>query len=165
MLLQPNLENLVQYTEQVAGHPSSISQDATGGLIIKPTNQIELDFYESTAQTLCPGLIGRWTPKFYGTLRLAGKLAEPIAEGQQEGIKIEPFEGEKPSVVLENIAHRFVKPNIIDIKLGTQFWDEDSSAEKVERMTKASAATTSQETGVRLTGFKVRSIALLYYMS
>lgn len=150
--MAPDLTNLSSYDGQVAGHPSSISQDQTGGLIIKPTNQLELDFYESTAPLLLPGFVGHWTPKFYGTLRLQGQLQGEQVLGES---KIEPFEGEAPSVVLENVAHRFVRPNIIDIKLGTQFWDEDSSQDKVERMKKASMQTTSGETGVRLTGFQV----------
>ena len=150
--MAPDLTNLTTYEGQVAGHPASISQDATGGLIIKPTNQLELDFYETTAPSLMPDFVGHWTPKFYGTLRLQGQLKEEQSVGE---MKIEPFEGQAPSVVLENVAHRFVKPNIIDIKLGTQFWDEQSSEDKVERMKKASKETTSFETGVRLTGFQV----------
>lgn len=59
------------------------------------------------------------------------------------------------SIVLENVAHKFVKPNIIDIKLGKVLYDEDASEEKRERMIKTALATTSYETGVRLTGFQV----------
>jgi inositol-polyphosphate multikinase len=58
-------------------------------------------------------------------------------------------------LVLENLTYRFKRPNVLDIKLGTQLFDEDASPEKQERMTKAAAATTSKETGVRLTGFQV----------
>lgn len=59
------------------------------------------------------------------------------------------------SIVLENLAFTFNKPNIIDIKLGTVLFDQDASAEKRERMEKAARATTSHETGIRLTGFQV----------
>ena len=64
---------------------------------------------------------------------------------------------ETQSIVLENLAQYFVKPNIIDFKLGQQFWDEDSSEDKKKRMDEATAATTSGETGMRLTGCQVRS--------
>ena len=57
--------------------------------------------------------------------------------------------------MLQNLTHRFVRPNVIDIKIGTQLWDNDSSPEKVERMKQAAKATTSLETGVRWTGFQV----------
>lgn len=58
-------------------------------------------------------------------------------------------------LVLENLTHRFLHPNVLDIKLGTQLFDEDATEEKKARMTKAAAASTSGEKGVRLTGFQV----------
>jgi 1D-myo-inositol-tetrakisphosphate 5-kinase/inositol-polyphosphate multikinase len=48
-----------------------------------------------------------------------------------------------------------LKPNILDIKLGTKLYDDDASEEKKARMIQAAAATTSFTTGVRLTGFQV----------
>jgi 1D-myo-inositol-tetrakisphosphate 5-kinase/inositol-polyphosphate multikinase len=57
--------------------------------------------------------------------------------------------------VLENLSHRFRKPNILDIKLGTILYDETASEEKRLRMEKTAKDTTSFETGVRLTGFSV----------
>lgn len=62
-------------------------------------------------------------------------------------------------LVLENLTYRFVRPNVLDIKLGTQLFDEDASPEKQARMTKAAAASTSKETGVRLTGFQVSTLS------
>lgn len=60
------------------------------------------------------------------------------------------------SIVLENITNRFTKPNILDIKLGTIFYDDRASPEKVARMIETAKNTTSLETGMRLTGFQVR---------
>lgn len=60
-----------------------------------------------------------------------------------------------PEIVLENIAYPFIKPNILDIKLGTVLYDDDATPEKKERMDKTARETTSHETGVRLTGFQV----------
>lgn len=59
------------------------------------------------------------------------------------------------SLVIENAAHGFLKPNIIDIKLGTILWDEAAPPAKKERMVNTARRTTSGETGVRLTGFQV----------
>jgi 1D-myo-inositol-tetrakisphosphate 5-kinase/inositol-polyphosphate multikinase len=59
--------------------------------------------------------------------------------------------------VLQNLTHHFVRPCVMDVKLGQQFWDEDSSEEKVKRMEEATKSTTSATTGVRLTGFQVCS--------
>lgn len=58
-------------------------------------------------------------------------------------------------LVLENLAHRFVRPNVLDIKLGTQLWDDDATMEKRERMERVARTTTSATTGIRLTGFQV----------
>lgn len=59
--------------------------------------------------------------------------------------------------MLENLSHQFAKPNILDIKLGTVLYDQDASADKRARMEKTARETTSLETGVRLTGFQVRT--------
>lgn len=63
-------------------------------------------------------------------------------------------------LVLENLTFRFLHPNVLDIKLGTQLYDDDATEEKKERMRKAAASCTSEETGVRLTGFQVRPLFL-----
>lgn len=60
-----------------------------------------------------------------------------------------------PRIVLQNLTFGYDKPNVCDIKLGTQLWDEDASAEKRQRMEKAAANTTSGSHGVRLTGWQV----------
>ncbi|KAL9940793.1 hypothetical protein V8E36_000281 [Tilletia maclaganii] len=58
------------------------------------------------------------------------------------------------ALVLENILHGFIAPNVLDIKLGTQLWDENATAEKRERMIQAAQTCTSGEFGVRLTGWQ-----------
>jgi 1D-myo-inositol-tetrakisphosphate 5-kinase/inositol-polyphosphate multikinase len=58
---------------------------------------------------------------------------------------------------LENLTAPFLKPNILDIKLGTVLYDEAASPEKVARMIATAQRTTSLETGIRLTGFQVHS--------
>ena len=64
------------------------------------------------------------------------------------------------SIVLENLSHPFLKPNILDIKLGTVLHDDSASEEKRARMIKTAKETTSFETGIRLTGFKVSMLVL-----
>lgn len=61
-------------------------------------------------------------------------------------------------LVIENLTHPFLKPNVLDIKLGTILHDEFASPDKKERMQRKARETTSGETGVRLTGFQVRRI-------
>lgn len=64
--------------------------------------------------------------------------------------------------MLENLSYTFLKPNILDIKLGTVLYGPDASPEKVERMKRVAADTTSLETGVRLTGFQVCRVVSLH---
>lgn len=70
-------------------------------------------------------------------------------------------------ILIENLtaetptAGGFVRPTVIDLKLGTQMWDPDSSEEKKERMEKVSKETTTGRWGVRITGGKVRLPFLL----
>ena len=61
-------------------------------------------------------------------------------------------------MVLENLSFGFLKPNILDVKLGTVLYDDTAPPDKVARMEKAARSTTSFETGVRLTGFQVSSL-------
>jgi 1D-myo-inositol-tetrakisphosphate 5-kinase/inositol-polyphosphate multikinase len=62
-------------------------------------------------------------------------------------------------VVLKNLSHVFIRPNVIDVKLGTVLWDAHAIPEKRARMERAARETTSFATGIRLTGFKVFNIS------
>ena len=67
------------------------------------------------------------------------------------------------SIVLENVSATFIKPCILDIKLGTALYDDSANEDKKERMIKAARETTSLETGVRLTGFMVRESTICVF--
>ena len=62
------------------------------------------------------------------------------------------------SIVLENLTFPFLRPNILDVKLGTVLYAEGAPADKVARMEKTARETTSASTGIRLTGFQVRDL-------
>jgi 1D-myo-inositol-tetrakisphosphate 5-kinase/inositol-polyphosphate multikinase len=57
-------------------------------------------------------------------------------------------------IVLENITNGFKKPNVLDLKLGAQLWDEDSKPEKRARLDAVSAKTTSGSLGFRIAGMR-----------
>lgn len=57
--------------------------------------------------------------------------------------------------MLENVSHPFVRPNVLDVKLGTVLYEATASEEKRKRMEEQARNTTTLETGVRLTGFQV----------
>ncbi|KAI1790448.1 SAICAR synthase-like protein [Ganoderma leucocontextum] len=146
---------------QVGGHPGVLTSE-DGSLLIKPAHPTEVAFYQSVIAD--PGFapLRPFVPKFYGTLRLEGKVDEGAAAADDVGsIRVVEVttEVEKESLVLENLSHTFVKPNILDIKLGTVLYGDDASPEKRARMEKTARETTSLETGVRLTGFQVHDLA------
>ncbi|KAJ7134847.1 hypothetical protein C8R44DRAFT_829198 [Mycena epipterygia] len=132
---------------QVGGHANSVLTTEDDMLLIKQALPLELQFYQAVTAAAEPELdaLRPYIPKFLGTLALEGELDtdKPASETTIN------------SLVLENLAHPFVKPNILDIKLGTVLYDESAPPDKVERMLKTAEATTSLKTGMRLTGFQV----------
>ncbi|KAF8344128.1 uncharacterized protein EI90DRAFT_2900891 [Cantharellus anzutake] len=150
----------IPLSSQVGGHAGVLSSQ-DGSLIIKPCLHEELEFYTTLAAAQAAIIAGEdlpfqalapWAPKFYGTLKLEGEI-DRQGTATEDGVSVmKPVEG---SLVLENVSHPFFKPNILDIKLGTVLYESDASPEKIERMTRTAKATTSFETGVRLTGFQV----------
>ena len=61
------------------------------------------------------------------------------------------------AIVLENVAAGFVKPNILDVKLGSRLWDEDAPLEKRRRLDKVAEQTTSSTLGFRIAGMKTHN--------
>ncbi|KIM87322.1 hypothetical protein PILCRDRAFT_63566 [Piloderma croceum F 1598] len=92
-------------SSQVGGHPGILATE-DGSLIIKKALPLELEFYQTHALDPAFGPLRPFLPKFYGTLKL---------EGEVDGLNTDPL----VSIVLENLAYPFSKPNILDIKLGT----------------------------------------------
>ncbi|KDQ59794.1 hypothetical protein JAAARDRAFT_33371, partial [Jaapia argillacea MUCL 33604] len=152
---------------QVGGHPG-VQTTPDGSLLIKTSLPLELQFYQTTVSDPAFARLRRYIPKFYGTLKLEGRV-----EGGEDGLTLgvdgagggqvvvggidKTGVGEdKDSLVLENLSYAFLKPNILDIKLGTKLYDQfDAPPEKKAKMEKTAKHTTSGETGVRLTGFQV----------
>ncbi|KAL9064819.1 MAG: hypothetical protein Q9157_007695, partial [Trypethelium eluteriae] len=59
------------------------------------------------------------------------------------------------AIVLENLAAGFVRPNILDIKLGARLWADDAPLEKRARLDAVAASTTSGSLGFRVAGMRV----------
>ncbi|KAH9049095.1 hypothetical protein EDB84DRAFT_1261176 [Lactarius hengduanensis] len=150
-------------TSQVGGH-KGIQTSHDGALLFKPALPHELQFYQNSLANPALASLRQWIPTYLGTLRLEGQMtADGLAnvEGIPEGKKDECSAISSylfrniHLLVIENAAHGFLKPNILDIKLGTELYDEDAPPEKKERMQNIARCTTSGDTGVRLTGFQV----------
>ncbi|KAF9265713.1 SAICAR synthase-like protein [Marasmius fiardii PR-910] len=145
----------VPLTSQVGGH-AGVQTTEDGSLIIKPALALEHEFYQSLTTQDSFQALRPFVPKFYGTLKLEGQVDESGEGGGIKELGTSDIDSDNlQSLVLENLLHTFVKPNILDIKLGTVLYDESASPEKVERMLKIARETTSLETGIRLTGFQV----------
>lgn len=72
----------VPLESQVGGHPGVMASE-DGSLLIKPALAAEVAFYQSVTADPAFAPLRPFVPKFYGTLRLEGKLDEsqPQAEG------------------------------------------------------------------------------------
>ncbi|KIM49710.1 hypothetical protein M413DRAFT_438862 [Hebeloma cylindrosporum] len=143
----------IALASQVGGH-AGVETTEDGSLIIKPVLQRELQFYQALQQDPTLAALLPFTAKFLGTLKLEGTV-DPTKPDSTEGIIMQPVKEAKESMVLENLTFGFLKPNILDVKLGTVLYDDNASPDKVARMEKTARDTTSFETGVRLTGFQV----------
>ncbi|KIM50975.1 hypothetical protein SCLCIDRAFT_96338, partial [Scleroderma citrinum Foug A] len=163
---------------QVGGH-TGVQTTEDGSLLLKPALQREVAFYQlvrdgadpggvvdtSTVTTSGLSMLLPWIPRFIGLLSLEGRIEDPgdvsggsAPAGGDGPPKILPASGTSTplqTLVLENLGHGFIKPCILDIKLGTVLYDEGASPEKKERMIRTAERTTSLTTGVRLTGFQV----------
>ncbi|KAJ5952267.1 Inositol polyphosphate kinase [Penicillium vulpinum] len=59
------------------------------------------------------------------------------------------------SIVLENVACGFHRPNVLDVKLGARLWADDAPLDKRNKLDVVSEETTSSSLGYRIAGMKV----------
>ncbi|KAL2862372.1 inositol polyphosphate multikinase [Aspergillus lucknowensis] len=59
------------------------------------------------------------------------------------------------SIVLENVASGFKRPNVLDVKLGARLWADDAIPAKRAKLDAVSQETTSSRLGFRIAGMKV----------
>ncbi|KAI9376394.1 inositol polyphosphate kinase-domain-containing protein [Aspergillus egyptiacus] len=59
------------------------------------------------------------------------------------------------SIVLENVASGFKRPNVLDVKLGARLWADDAIPAKRTKLDAVSKETTSSSLGFRIAGMKV----------
>ena len=157
--------------------------DASGSLVIKPCKPTESSFYESAAAdhpdfaALMPTFYGRLalsTPEQKEALKHQDPMSINAALQAREGTAHmlvasdrsqpsdlsakEPF-GKKldtdHAIVMENVSAGFVRPNTLDIKLGSRLWDDDAAPEKRQRLDQVAATTTSSTLGFRIAGMRV----------
>jgi len=160
---QLDTSTLKAFENAAAGHEGVLS-DPSGELLIKPCTQAELAFYQQTLVEHPD--FAELMPTFMGTLSLGApaQAADSIV-AQELLATTEVQNGQRlygtkivteTAIVLENLEHGFTRPNVLDIKLGAQLCDPNSTApEKVARLEKVAADTTSGSLNFRISGMKV----------
>lgn len=86
-------------------------------------------------------------------------VAQAVPAPTKEETAWVPSEGKELdtglSIVLENIACGFRRPNVLDVKLGARLWADDAPLEKRNKLDVVSQETTSSSLGYRIAGMKV----------
>ncbi|KAB5539494.1 inositol polyphosphate kinase-domain-containing protein, partial [Coniochaeta sp. 2T2.1] len=180
----PKREELVDYNYAVAGHEGTLC-DADGELFIKPCTAKEIEFYERANAVhpefaeLMPIYFGQMvlndmtdmnsineqlpavadhisTHMKEEVIRMAHQLPKPDTK---DNVKWVPNKSKKIatniSLVLENAAYGYKRPNILDVKLGQRLWADDAPLEKKQRFDKISQDTTHGSLGFRIAGMRV----------
>jgi inositol-polyphosphate multikinase len=87
------------------------------------------------------------------------KPIEDVSMHAQHEVPCIPSEGRKLttglSIVLENVASGFKRPNVLDVKLGARLWADDAPPAKRAIFDALSRETTSLNLGFRIAGMKV----------
>jgi len=132
-----------------------------------------------------PDEFAYYMPTFYGTLEVPSSRSAPSACSALLHVPLEaalhtpishlpvkegvaptlpprswiPTNGAKikaeTSIVLENVASRLVKPNVLDVKLGARLWDDKAPEAKRIKLDKQAGETTSRLLGYRIAGMKI----------
>ncbi|KAF4555444.1 Inositol polyphosphate kinase-like protein [Elsinoe fawcettii] len=171
---------LTAFGDAAAGHDGVLT-DESGGVVVKPCTAAELAFYEETNAHHAD--FAALIPTFMGTLQLGKsdqleKTLAATASGRPASIVLPPstditsaqrnvdlapnsvaLRGKaldtEIGIVLQNVAAGFVKPNILDVKLGKRLWDDDAPEAKRQKLDKVAQETTSGSMGFRVAGMKV----------
>ncbi|KAH9882107.1 hypothetical protein J1614_001279 [Plenodomus biglobosus] len=149
---------LQAFGNAAAGHDGVLS-DETGAVVVKPCTPAEISFYESVTASH-PDLVP-FLPTYMGQLSLSADqtAVEAVESGTiQTADGVERLHGKKLStdihIVLENITNGFKKPNVLDLKLGAQLWDDAAKPEKRVKLDEVSNKTTSGSLGFRIAGMR-----------
>ncbi|OLY82611.1 Inositol polyphosphate multikinase [Smittium mucronatum] len=150
---------LTKMPNKVAGKNSFLTLDDES-LVIKETSSVELDFYERSR--VCSEFAS-CLPTFYGVLRQQNQTDLDSLSDQkfpQHPVDLSSNSPEKKFICLENITRGFIKPCIMDIKIGFRLYDDFATPEKKFKMIKKAENTTSGKIGLRLCGYQIyKSVA------
>ncbi|KAL3470924.1 inositol polyphosphate kinase-domain-containing protein [Aspergillus californicus] len=106
-----------------------------------------------------PGAGDLSTSRTPATSGLANPTTGPNPTDAARDVAWTPSAGKKLdtglSIVLENVASGFKRPNVLDVKLGSRLWADDAIPAKRTKLDAVSKETTSSSLGFRIAGMKV----------
>lgn len=128
-------------------------EEQGAALLAKHTNGVIVE--DGSAPIANSALLAKYTNRILledvGAAPIAKHTVPEVVVPVKTGKRIETNQ----AVVLENAAHGFVKPNILDVKLGVRLWADDAHQEKKIRFDKVTEETTHKELGFRIAGMRV----------
>jgi hypothetical protein len=142
------------FDHQVAGHVEETLLGACGRFILKPLVKKDLferetSFYDITLDsTHDTNSVARFTSQYYGLLHCK------YEDGRESG-RVSPGGSRTslPHIVLEDLTHSYITPNVVDIKMGMCTYEPTATKEKKEK--EVLKYPHQRELGFRITGFKV----------
>lgn len=138
---------------QAAGHKGAM-QSESGELFYKPAKAREIMFYQTISQHYPDFLL--IVPTFYGTLSEKQQEEGTSAAAAAAVDATKEAAEESQLLVLKSSLYGYSEPCILDIKLGSQLWDElEATPEKRDRLDQVSATTTSGSLSLRIAGMNV----------
>jgi hypothetical protein len=152
---------------QVGGHGTIIAHPSCAAALLKPLNDArgaaELAFYKAVFSpprshqppaTLMPRYLGTSAPLPTACPTLEGTGASVSGGGGAAvAAAFNPCEvvgGGEAYLVLEDLAHGFQRPCVMDVKMGVRSWGDGASAEKQAR--EAAKWPAQERLGLRFTG-------------
>ena len=172
MIIKPCTKAEVTFYESVPNHPAFAAYMPTF------MGTLSLDAHNQQAQAAAAGAAGTTAPSLIDVSTIP--VAAPVAPGHSRNISIPSARPGTPghgrnlsipqpqwtpsggkalttnlSIVLENAAAGFVRPNILDVKLGARLWDDDAPPAKRQKLDATASETTSGSLGFRIAGMKV----------
>ena len=140
-------ESLGTYTNQVGGHKVLV-KPKDSSMVLKPYDEAEYRFYDQCVPVSCSTLMP-FTARCFGEVDIRQPSPETSSSGDGP---VSPGKSGK-YVMLEDLAHGFQKPCILDLKMGIQQRSvRNYSAQKVQSKSAKSLMSTSHKIGFRLGG-------------
>ncbi|KAK4177114.1 hypothetical protein QBC36DRAFT_185911 [Triangularia setosa] len=168
LFIKPCVQQEIDFYEKAfKDHPAfaDLMPEYLGTLVLNDTSDVH-DIEEQI-----PAAVEHMTQHFKEeAVRMAKQHAADVAAAEavkeaeaqakaKDNISWKPNKSRKiatdKSVVLENAAYGFKRPNILDAKLGQRLWADDAPMEKRKRFDEITKVTTNGSHGFRIAGMRV----------